>query len=121
MSYYDRDPRKSQASQAQHYIYIQTLASTTDEEGGFSENWTSGSAIPAAIFPIQARQVMQYKSINVHATHLIKVRGLTVVSEKDRILFGSRIFEILTVENIQERDFIKVITVNEMDPMRERS
>jgi SPP1 family predicted phage head-tail adaptor len=116
MNYYNRETnnyRKSQASQAQHYIYIQTLVSTTDEEGGFSEQWTSGSAIPAAIIPLQARQVMQYKSINVDATHLIKVRGRTTIAEESRILFGSRVFEILTVENIQERNFIKVITCKE--------
>jgi SPP1 family predicted phage head-tail adaptor len=113
MSYYDRETKKSQASQAQHYIYIQTLVSTTDEEGGFSEQWANGSAIPAAVIPLQARQVMQYKSINVNATHIVKVRGRTTVSEGSRILFGSRVFEILTVENIQERDFIKVITCME--------
>jgi SPP1 family predicted phage head-tail adaptor len=113
MSYFEREVRKTQASQAQHYIYIQTKTATTDEEGGFSENWQSGNAIPAAISPIQARQVFQYKSVNVDATHLIKVRGRTTVSEKDRILYGIRVFEILTIENIQERDFVKVITCME--------
>lgn len=115
MNYYDRQPRKSQASQAQHYVYVQTRVSTADGEGGFSEQWTSGaSAIPAAISPIQARQLFEYRSVNVDATHLIKVRGHTTVTEKDRILYGTRVFEILTVENIQERDFIKVITCKEV-------
>jgi head-tail adaptor len=35
------------------------------------------------------------------------------VNENDQILFGERIFEILTIEDIQERDFTKFITCRE--------
>jgi head-tail adaptor len=39
--------------------------------------------------------------------------GQIQIAEKDRIEFGSRSFEVLTVENIQERGFVLVITCRE--------
>jgi SPP1 family predicted phage head-tail adaptor len=114
---FEREPRKSQASEAQHYITIQIRMDTTDEEGGFTSAWEDVQVVSASILPIQARQQFEYKSINVDASHLIRIRGLVAVSETiNRILWGSRIFEILTVENIQERSYIKVLTCLEKRP-----
>lgn len=107
---FDREPKKSLASQMQHYVVIQTKVSTTDGEGGFSENWSTDATVAAAVLPIQARQQFAYKSINVEATHLIKVRAEVAVTELNRIRWGSRVFEILTVEDIQERGVVKIIT-----------
>jgi head-tail adaptor len=71
--------------------------------------------LPAAISPIQARQQFENKSVGVDATHLIKIRGLESIDEKnDRFLFGTRVFEILAVEDIQERGVVKVITCKEV-------
>lgn len=114
---FDREPRKSQASESQHRVTIQERADTTDEEGGFTENWTDLKTIWASILPIQARQQFVYKSINVDATHLIRIRGMIDVSETiNRVKWGDRIFEILTVENLQERNFVKVLTCLEKRP-----
>jgi len=111
----EREARKSLASRQHHYITIQTRTRTADGEGGFTETWADGDTIPAAIYPIQARQQFEYDTINVHATHRIEVRGLVSVSETaNRIKYGTRYFEILTVENIQERDVVNVITCNEI-------
>jgi len=113
--YYNREGRKTLASQCCSYVYIQTLARTADGEGGFTQKWTTGDMIPAAISPIQARQQFENKSVGVDATHLIKIRGLIDVDEKNnRFLYGSRTFEILTIEDIQERGIVKVVTCKEL-------
>jgi len=49
----------------------------------------------------------------VEATHIIKVRGELAIAEKYRILFGTRVFEVLTVEDIQERGIVKWATCKE--------
>lgn len=111
----ERESKKSLASRQHHYITIQTRTRTADGEGGHTETWADGDTIPAAVYAIQARQQFEYDTINVHATHRIEVRGRVEVSETtNRIKFGTRFFEILTVENIQERDIVKVITCNEI-------
>lgn len=115
VKYYNREGKKTLATQCCNYVYVQTLTRSSDGEGGFTQSWTTGRMLPAAISPIQARQQFENRSVGVDATHLIKIRGLEDIDEKnDRFLFGSRVFEILTVENIQERDIVKVITCKEV-------
>ncbi len=104
-----RQSKKTQASEAQHYIRWQRIDRTSDGEGGFdNEKWTDVQTVPAAILPLRADQRFEYKTKNVDATHIIKVRGkLKIIENTDRFLWGTRVFEILTVEDLQEREFIK--------------
>lgn len=105
---------KSFASEAQHRVNIQAKTSFSDGEGGHTESWSNAyTNISAAIIPIRSQQVFEYKSINVDATHFIKLAGYIGITELHRIVFGSRIFEVLTVEDLQERDFIKWVTCKE--------
>ena len=112
-----RIPRKSLASECRHYVTIEERANVSDGEGGFTENWTTVSgygSVPAAILPIRAQQKLEYRSINVNATHYIKFRGeITLVESENRISFDSRVFEILTVENFQERDILNFCVCKE--------
>ncbi|MHA1168307.1 MAG: hypothetical protein ACTSRU_10835 [Candidatus Hodarchaeales archaeon] len=81
----------------------------SDGEGGFDDNWVSTTISPhsMALIPIAAQQVIEYKSINVEASHLVKLRGEIVVSELNRFLIDDRIFEILESEDIQERGVVR--------------
>lgn len=107
---FEREPKKTLASQMQHYVTIQAKVSTTDGEGSFSENWQDVKTVSAAVLPMKATQQFQYKSINVDATHLVKIRGEIAVTEQNRIKWGTRYFEILTIEDIQERGVFKMLT-----------
>ena len=104
----NRQHKKTLATQARKKIVIQQANSTPDGEGGFTDAWVAVATVWASISPIRADQRAQYATLNVEATHLIRVRGLVDVEEKYRITYDSRIFEVLTVENIQERNFMKV-------------
>jgi SPP1 family predicted phage head-tail adaptor len=44
----------------------------------------------------------------------IKIRYNSNVSEKDRVLFGTRTFEINEINNYQERDIYQVLTCTEV-------
>jgi SPP1 family predicted phage head-tail adaptor len=111
----ERQGKKSEATEMRHYVYIQTAGGTTDGEGGEIENWTdAASGCFAAIFPVRAQQQFDFRSVNVDATHFIKIRGEITISELNRIRFGTRYFEILTIENIQERGIVNWITCKEM-------
>ena len=109
----ERQGKKTLSSEAKHRVVIQTKSSVSDGEGGFTETYTGTATTWAAISPIRANQQMEYRSIGVDATHLIKLRGNVSINEADRVVFGSRVFEVLTVENIQERGILKVITCKE--------
>jgi SPP1 family predicted phage head-tail adaptor len=106
--------KKTLASEMRHYVDILKKSSADNGEGSIIETWAvQRSQVPAAILPIQANKQFQYMSENVVATHIVKVRGDVEVGEADRIQFGDRIFEVRTVEDIQELGIIKFITCGE--------
>lgn len=112
----DRIPKKTLATRARHQIYVQRRVQVADGEGGFADGWVNTTASPiwAEVSPIQAKQRLEYRTVGVDATHLVRLDGLLEVSERNRITFDGRFFEVLTVENLQERDVEKVITCLEV-------
>jgi len=108
--------KKTLASECRHYVYIQRRTDADDGEGGYTVSWSSIKRIAAAIYPIRAIQRFEFQSVDVEATHIIKIRGkIENLTEVDRIYWGvkEKIFEILTIENVQEQDWVKVITCKE--------
>lgn len=94
-------------------ITIQETTETSNDRGGFTEVWSTYESRWAEIRPFGAKQVYEYRSLNVHATHRIKVRADSAVQENNRIVYGSRIFEVLTVENEFEDNVVKWVTCKE--------
>lgn len=95
-------------------ITLQEHTETPDGEGGFTESWSDVGTYWANVKPLSARQVFQYRSSNVIATHVIKVRAQVPVEEDNRILYGSRVFEVLTSENEDEANVLKWVTCKEV-------
>jgi len=111
----DRKSKKSLATRRRHQVTVQEMVSVSDNIGGETISWRDlHTDIWAEIIPIQAKQQFQNKSVGVDATHLVNIDGLIVILEKYRIMFGSRVLEVLTVEKIQERAFEQVITCKEV-------
>jgi SPP1 family predicted phage head-tail adaptor len=109
----DRVGKKSLATEARHRVTIQTLTQTADGEGGFTDTWADTQTVWAAIYPMSAAQMTDYNTVGVDANITIKIRGKIAVGEKQRIKFGTRIFEIKTVEDAQERGFVKYVICKE--------
>lgn len=101
------------AGELRHRVTIQNVTKVSDNEGGFTSSWADANTIWAAIKSMRAKQIGEYRSINVEATHLIKVRGGIDIEENQRIIFGIRIFEVLTVENEKEQNVTKWIVCKE--------
>lgn len=70
-----REGRKTQSSNAKHIITIQYRTQVSDGEGGFVITWNDRPGVWAEICPISANQKFTYESINVEATHRIKIYG----------------------------------------------
>jgi head-tail adaptor len=112
-----RTSNKDLASILRHFVAIEERTDTTDGEGGFTTVWSTVSGygnVQAAVWPIFSFQKAQYRSIDSEATHFIMVRGeISVTHSANRIVFDSRVFEILSIEDIQERGIKKQITCKE--------
>lgn len=70
-----RQGTKTQQTNARNLVTIRYRVMVPDGEGGHNETWYDRRNVWAEICPIMAKQVFEYASINVHASHLIKILG----------------------------------------------
>lgn len=105
---------KSLASDMIHKIFFQSYQPSEDGEGGFVDAWVDVKVTWASINPIRAHQRTMYKSISTDTTHIVEIRGNVPCNDTQQIRYGERVFEILTVEDIQERSITKIVTCKEL-------
>lgn len=70
-----RQGKKYHSTNSRHLITIQNRTQIRDGSGGFIPTWVDRPNIWAEICPMSASQKFEYASINVHATHIVKVLG----------------------------------------------
>ena len=67
--------------------------------------------VPVSIEPLSAKRKEEYRTFNVDATHEIMLRydaigntNISLLEKNHRITWNNYIYEIKTVENIQQRN-----------------
>jgi len=86
------------AGNLRHRVAIQEQADTTDGMGGFSVVWSDVSgmgSVPAAIWPLSSKEQLDAMKLESVATNKIRIRYRAGITSKNRIVFGSRVFNIL--------------------------
>jgi len=101
---------KSLATKCNKYVAIQSHVRVKDGEGGFTKDWstiTGFEEVPVAIWPVGAKRVGEYRTVNVNASHEILMRGEIdiVIESNHRFYFPeeNKYYEIETDENIQSK------------------
>ena len=93
------------AGDLRHQVLIKSKTLTADGMGGHTEVWTTTLAtVRAAIWPVSAKERVQNLQMELEITHKIRIRYLSGVLASMRVYFGSRIFEILSIVNTDERN-----------------
>jgi SPP1 family predicted phage head-tail adaptor len=87
-----------------HSITIEQVAEAQDSDGSIIETWSSFAAVQASIGPISGREYFAAQSMQADVTHRISLRFIAGVIPKMRAKYGSRIFDILSVINVDERN-----------------
>ena len=85
-------------------IIIQSQTRTADSMGGFTVAWAEFKTVWAKVEPMSASQVFWARHLEHRVTHRITMRYLAGVTSDMRISFGSRIFHIKGIRNIEERN-----------------
>jgi head-tail adaptor len=107
--------RKSRSTERRHRIEI--FENDTANDGGFVKGVkVSRGTHWASVYPLSASQLVKYRAVFVKATHIISVDARVTVTEQDEIVFKGRRFNVLTVENADERGVDKVIIAEEIRP-----
>jgi len=90
-----------------HRIAIQGETSIPDGMGGFTTTWaaiTGMASVPAAIWPLSAKESLDAMKLELTVTHKIRIRYRSGITAANRILFGSRTFNIISMINPDEKN-----------------
>lgn len=102
------DPLQINAGDLPHRVTLQNPAAETFDS--FSQpvkTFTTLGTFWSAIWPLTGREEVIAKQVKATATHAMRTRWLgksITVNPTTQVLFGSRIFGVVSVRNIQERN-----------------
>ncbi len=96
-------------------IILQQYTPTQDSSGSVTEAWTTLATVWAAIRPLQGREYWAANQEQIEATHEVTIRWRRDVSSINRILFGSRIFDIKAAINTDEANKWLIMICMERD------
>ena len=97
------------AGRLRYKVTIQEVAETTDSYGSFTESWTTYGTVWAEIDPPKGREYFAAGQKQAEVTTRIRIRYLSGVTPKMRVLFGSRILKINSVIDTDERNIEQIL------------
>lgn len=87
-----------------HMVTVESMTRTSDGMGGWTEAWTTVATVRAAIWPKRMVEQVETEKKTATITHQIRVRYLDGIDEDCRVVFGDRVFEVISVLNVEERN-----------------
>jgi SPP1 family predicted phage head-tail adaptor len=93
----------STAASLRDRLTIQNVSRVSDGQGGFTETWNDGTTVWANITPMKGYEKFQAMQMQTPLTHKIAMRYTSEVTTASRLKFGTRVFEVKEVINIEER------------------
>lgn len=85
------------------YVTVQKYTATRDAYGAETKTWATHVTAWAAIEPLAGREYTEMRMSTAEVTHRIRLRYQAGITPSMRVLFGSRVFDVLSVIDILER------------------
>ena len=101
-----------------HSITIQAPAAAASSFGASvaPASWSAVRSTMAAIYTAGGRETSQASQLVSEVSHVVKVRWTTdVLKAGYQVVFGSRIFTVLYIENVLERNRVLQLYCKEVD------
>lgn len=103
-----------EAGKLRHLVQLQANTPTQNTLGEPSDSWATIANIYAAIRPMAGQELMLAQQVIAKASHQITVRNYPGLSAENRIKFGTRIFDINSVNNVDERNREMILLCSEL-------
>ena len=94
-------------------LYVQQENPVADTGGGNQMAWTTVNVVWASVEPFNGSEQMLAGKLNGTITHRIKLRYDSSITAVMRFLWGSRVLNIRSVRNLQERGRVIEILAQE--------
>jgi len=85
-----------------HVLSLQQETRTPDTAGGAALGWTTVATLWASVEPLRGTEDTLAEKLTGVITHKILVRDEATITAAMRFLWGSRIFNIRSIKNIEE-------------------
>lgn len=96
------------AGKLRHTVTIQQRTAGSPQRtasGQPDTSWTTFQAgVPCSIDPISGREYFTQQQVQGEVTHRIRLRYLAGITQSMRVLYGARVFDIVSVLNWEERN-----------------
>jgi SPP1 family predicted phage head-tail adaptor len=102
-----------QAGKLRHRIVIQEKSVTRDEYNAEVITWTEVDTVWASVEPLSGREFLEGRLVEATVSHRITIRYLSGITPEMRVLWGSRVFDVEAILNIEERDKMMVLMCQE--------
>lgn len=96
-------PMSGGAGRYRYAATVQRRTGERDDSGGLLDNWIAFASVRLGLEPLRGREFNSAGRVSAETTHLIYMRYLTGLTPDMRILFGTRIFDIQAIIDIDER------------------
>lgn len=101
------------AGKLRHPVAIQEVTETDDGDGGLTTDWATIHTPWCDIRPATALEIFNAGQLQSVITHVIKLRFIAGIRADHRMLFETRIFQIVSVADMKEHEFEMEIQVEE--------
>ena len=97
-----------------HKFTVRTMTEAQDSAGELIQTWANGNTIWGSISPLSGSESLSGEQITAEVTHKVWIRYDSTVTPGTRLLFGSRVFEINSVLNKDERNIAMELLCKEI-------
>lgn len=101
------------SGELRHRINLQSKTATRDSFGAETIAWKTERTIWASIKPLSGSEYFLAQQVQADVTHQIRIRYFEGIRPDWRIVFGTRIFDIKSNINLDERNNEMILMAKE--------
>ncbi|HEX6956257.1 MAG TPA: phage head closure protein [Agromyces sp.] len=110
--------RRSQVGRLHHRVELQEGVNTTTPSGQRTTAWTTRATVYASIRPLRGYEAFGAHQLQAEVSHSVRIRydaGGTVPKAAWRVKYGTRLFRVESIFNVDEADrFLDLICAEEV-------
>ena len=97
----------------EHKLSVEREIIISDGIGGGSSIWAEVySDIDCAFIPLSGQERLELARLNHSATHNVYILPQITITEKDRIIFRGKRYDIRNIKNVAEGDAVLILSVD---------
>ena len=104
-----------QAGKLRHRVAIQAATDTRTSDGSITRTWATADTVWASVEPLTGRELTEAMKVAGMATLRVTIRYYSGLTTAHRLLFGTRVLEIVNVGNTDERNRTLAVLCTETD------